>query len=120
MDRELVVAAANHAHQGTPVSVLLDGTEGTRSVELVDSATHHPVPCQLEVGEGGILLSWIENSLEKGATRTYRASLSDQPGRPQGEDPVQLELQSDDRLDVLIQGAIFTATYHRRGERLIW
>jgi len=111
MDRKFVVTADNHTHQGTPISVLLDGPEGTRSIELVDSTTHHPVPCQSEVGEGGMLVSWIESGLAKGATKTFPASLSYQPRRPQGEDSVRLQLRSADRLDVRIQGDLFTSYY---------
>ena len=107
MDTKIVVTAADHDHRGTPVSVQLDGTAGMRSIELVDSATQLPVSCQLDEG----LLTWIENGLEKGATKTYQASLSDRPGQSRGDDAVHLELQSDDRLDIRVQGELFTSYY---------
>ena len=108
--KQIVVTAEQGIRGAVPVSVLVASARPVRSVRLVEADGGRPVPCQAEEASGGTLLTWIVDDLEPGASRRYEATLSD---APRGE-VVALE-ESDGRLDVTIEGSLFTS-YHYGGQ----
>ena len=107
VSQSIVITATGYGFRGTPLIARVEIPADCRSVELVDSADGARVPAQLEKGGNDALLTWIENTLEKGASRTYSLRFStDAPA-----DTVHLETGAEGRLDILVGGKPFT-TYH--------
>ena len=108
--KEITVTAAGGVHSAVPVSVLLADAGSARSVRMAESDGGRAVPCQLESTGEGPLLTWIAEGLEAGASNRYEAALSDAlPSSP--EEAVRLEHEADQRLDVYIDGRLFTSYY---------
>ena len=106
--REITVGGG--VRSAVPVSVLLADAGPVRSVRMAESAGGRAVPCQLESTGEGPLLTWVSEGLQAGAPRRYEATLSDAPPSS-SEETVRLEHAVGQRLDVTIEGRLFTS-YH--------
>jgi hypothetical protein len=106
--RTIVVSASGYRLHGTPLSARVEIPADCRSVELVDTAGGAAVPAQLEKRGGDATITWIERSLENGASRTYSLRFSaDAP-----VDAVRLVTETEGRLNILVGGKLFTTYYY--------
>ena len=109
--QSIVVTAAGYGIHGTPLSARVGVPTDCRSVELVNAGDGARVPAQLETSGNEATITWIEDGLEKGASRTYSLRFStDAPA-----ESVHLEMEAEGRLEVLVGGKPFT-TYHYGSE----
>ena len=107
----IVVSAPDQDIKNAPTTARLKPPSEFRAIEMTDAATHMPVLCQWEAKDGSVLLSWTEDSLAKGRSKTYEVTFTAAPPRPTGESGVQMKTDVDGRLDVLVGGNRLTS-YH--------
>jgi hypothetical protein len=107
--KRITITAANHDCNGVPVGIRLDAPGDFNSIRLVDSAGGRSLPCQWVRDGQGVLLSWVEHGLEKGASRSYEAVFSDGESSAKGDGGVVLNTDTAGRVDVSIGGELFTS-----------
>ncbi len=109
--KSIVVTASSHNYSQTPVEVQLDARSEFRSIKLTDAVSGALMPAQWERSGGGVELTWIEPGLEAGASKTYHVNISQGRAADSAEESVQLETDSEGRLDVLVRGEFVTSYF---------
>ena len=109
-DKTLVLTAANHDYQGTPISVTLEVPAGCKAIRLTDLATQTVVPCQWQVVGDAAELTWIEYALEKGATKRYGVTFLEQAEELPAA--IQIKEAEGNKLDILLRGELLTSYWY--------
>lgn len=105
----VVVSAARHTFGCSPLCVDVTdlGIGESAALAVKDMASGSRSPAQLMVESGRKMLCWIPNDLSKGQTREYEVVSGNKPSSG-----VELVDIGDEKIDILIGGALFTSYYY--------
>lgn len=108
---QILVKAGPHRRGACPVSLPVRAPAGadTEHVTLTDLHTACVIPGQCEVRNGQTVLHWVVDHLDAGGERLYSVQFGGEAAHLPGDSGVQITAASNDRIDIVVAGRLFTS-----------